>query len=169
MVGGTWAVAMASAGLEIVVEDPTTPDAQALIGRLNAELAARYGPEDDGSSEFSPADVRVPRAAFVVARLNGRPVGCGAIRPMKEPGFEDSAEIKRMYVMPDARGKGLGGAILTRLEELARGFGYARTVLETGTAQPEALRLYERSGYGRIPSFGPYAEDPRSVCFARVL
>ena len=160
---------MASDALEIVVEDPTTPDAQELIGRLNAELASRYGPEDDGSSEFSPADVRVPRAAFVVARLNGRPVGCGALRPMQEAGFEDSAEIKRMYVSPEARGRRLGGTILARLEELARGFGYARTALETGTAQPEAIRLYERAGYSRISSFGPYAEDPRSVCFAKTL
>jgi putative acetyltransferase len=160
---------MASDGLEIVMEDPATPDAQELIRRLNADLAARYGPEDDGSGEFSPADVRVPRSAFVVARLDGRAVGCGALRPMMEAGFEGCAEIKRMYVSPEARGRGLGGAILARLEGLARGFGYARSVLETGTAQPEAIRLYERSGYGRIPSYGPYADDPRSVCFAKAL
>ena len=160
---------MAGDGVEIVVEAPTTPDAAELIRLLSAELAARYDFMDDGSGEFSPADVEVPRSAFVVARLDGRPVGCGAIRPMHGAGFEDSAEIKRMYVSPEARGRRLGGAILARLEGLARAFGYAQTVLETGTAQPEAIRLYERAGYRRIASYGPYADDPRSVCFARTL
>jgi putative acetyltransferase len=160
---------MAIDGVEIVVEDPTIPDALELIRLLSAELAARYGFMDDGSGEFTPADVQVPRAAFVVARLDGRPVGCGALRPIDKAGFEDSAEVKRMYVAPEARGRRLGGAILERLEELARGFGYARMALETGNAQPEAIRLYERSGYTRIPCYGPYAEDPRSVCFGKTL
>ena len=144
---------MASDGVEIVVEDATTPDALELVRLLSAELAALYDFVDDGSGAFTPADSQVPRSAFVVARLDGTAVGCGALRPMDdESGFEDSAEIKRMYVSPEARGKRLGAAFLARLEELARGFGYARAVLETGDAQPEAIRLYDRSGYRRIPA-----------------
>lgn len=160
---------MASDGVEIVAEDPTPPDALELIRRLSAELAARYDFADDGSGAFRPADAQVPRSAFVVARLDGRPVGCGALRPMEEAGFEDSAEIERMYVSPESRRRRLGAAILARLEELARAFGYARTTLETGDAQPEAIRLYERSGYRRIPCYGRHVGDPRSLCFGKML
>ena len=160
---------MVGGGVEIVVEDPTTSDALELVRLLSAELAARYDFVDDGSGAFTPADAQVPRSAFVVVRLDGRAVGCGALRPMEEAGFEDSAEIKRMYVSPEARGRRLGGAILARLEELARGFGYARAVLETGNAQPEAIRLYERSGYQRIRCYGRYVGEARSVCFAKTL
>ena len=160
---------MAGDGVEIVVEDPTSPDALGLIRLLSAELAARYDFVDDGSGAFTPADAQVPRSAFVVARLGGRAVGCGAVRPMDEAGFEDSAEIKRMYVAPEARGRRLGAAILAHLEDLARDFGYVRAVLETGNAQPEAIRLYERSGYERIPCYGRYVAEARSLCYAKKL
>ncbi len=82
---------------------------------------------------------------------------------------DGSAEIKRMYVAPDVRGRRLAAQILSHLEALARDFGYARVVLETGTLQPEAIRLYERSGYQRIPCYGSYADDGYSVCFGKVL
>lgn len=156
-------------GISIAIEDPTTPDASELIRLLSAELAVRYEFADDGSALFSAADVRVPRAAFVVLRLDGRPVGCGALKPIDEAGFEDAAEIKRMYVSPDVRGRRLGAVILGELERLAREFGYARAVLETGNRNPEAIRLYERSGYEHIPPYGPYIGSARSVCFARQL
>jgi GNAT superfamily N-acetyltransferase len=162
-------VASSDHGIVIVAEDPTAADALELIRLLSAELAARYDFADDGSGAFTPADAQVPRSAFLVARLDGRPVGCGALRPLDEAGFEDSAEIKRMYVVPEARGRRLGGAILERLEALARSFGYARAVLETGNRQIEAIRLYERSGYRRIACYGRYASDPRSICFGKSL
>ncbi len=154
--------------LTVAVEDPTSPDALELVQRLSAEIAARYD-DEDGSADFTPGDVLVPRSAFLVARLGGRPVGCGALRPLNVPGFEDSAEIKRMYVAPDVRGRRLAAQILSQLEALARDFRYARVVLETGTLQPEAIRLYERSGYQRIPCYGSYADDGYSVCFGKVL
>jgi len=155
--------------VRIAVEDPTTPDAQNLIRLLSAELAERYDFADDGTGLFAAADVQVPRAAFLVLRVDGRPVGCGALRPLDEPGFEDTAEIKRMYVIPEARGRRLAAAILGELERLAREFGYTRTLLETGDRNPEAVRLYERCGYAHVPPYGPYIGSARSICFARTL
>src|SRR5215210_3261138 len=91
--------------LVLTLEDPLHPDAVALVAALSAELAPRYG--DDGSGAFKPSDVQVPRAAFVVARLGGRPVGCGALRPFEDGGAVDTAEVKRMFVFPDVRGRGV--------------------------------------------------------------
>ncbi len=154
--------------IEIAAEDPTTPVALDLVGRASAEQGALYD-LDDGSSDFNPADVQVPRSVFLVARVDGRPVGCGAVRPMSEPGFEDSAEVKRMYLVPEARGRRIGGLILAHLEDLARDFGYGRIVLETGDLQPQAIRLYERAGYVRIPNYGPYVGFADSICFEKRL
>ncbi|MEO6872655.1 MAG: GNAT family N-acetyltransferase, partial [Chthoniobacterales bacterium] len=79
------------------------------------------------------------------------------------------AEIKRMYVAPEARGRGLAAAILERLEDWARTHGYTRVQLETGGRQPIAIRLYERFGYARIPCYAHHAADPLAVCFEKQL
>lgn len=146
---------------EIVSADPRSPEALELIRALSEELARRYDYTDDGSGNFKPEDPSV----FLVARAAGRAVACGAFRPM-EPRV---AEIKRMFVLPEARGRGYAYAVLTELERLAREQGFTATRLETGDRQPEAIRLYERAGYRRIPCFGIYANDPRSVCFEKAL
>ena len=112
--------AATGSGVSIAIEDPTSEDASELIRQLSAELAVRYDFADDGSGLFSAADVQSPRAAFLVLRLDGRPVGCGALRPMDEEGFEDAAEIKRMYVAQEMRGRRLAAVILERLEQLLR-------------------------------------------------
>jgi GNAT superfamily N-acetyltransferase len=140
-------------------------EAALLMARLSRELAVRYDDEDDGSGHFKPEDVLVARSGFVIARVGGAAAGCGAYRPWEG----DVAEIKRMYVEPAFRGRGLSRLILAELEARARRDGYARVWLETGTAQPEAIRLYETSGYHRIPSYGYFKDDPRSVCFEKVL
>ncbi|KAB8145677.1 GNAT family N-acetyltransferase [Chloroflexia bacterium SDU3-3] len=129
-------------------EDIRSADAVQLIAELSAELAALYE-TSDGSAGFKPADVEVPRAAFVVARIDGRPVGCGALRPLDA----DTGEIKRMYTRADARRQGVAQAILSELERLAAEFGYRSLKLQTGPRQPEAAALYERVGYRRIPRF----------------
>lgn len=156
-------------GFLVAVEPPTAPAALELIRLLSAELAAAYDFMDDGSGAFSPADAAVPRSAFLVGRLGGRPVACGALRPLDLPGYEDAAEIKRMFVLEAARGRRFGEAILARLEGLAREFGYRRAILETGNRQHAAIRLYERTGYERIACYGRYIGDPRSVCFGKQL
>jgi putative acetyltransferase len=149
--------------LVVSAEDPRGPDAALLIARLSTELGERYG--DDGAGAFAPEDVLVGGAAFVVARLEGRPVGCGALRPMAD----GAGEVKRLYVEPEARGRGVARQVLSALEALARGYGYRILRLETGLLQPESIRLYEAAGYTRIPCYGRYADNPLSVCFEKRL
>jgi len=144
--------------------DPRDSVAMTLIAALTQELTRIYQ-EEDGAGNFAPADVLVARSAFLVGSLGGRPVACGAYRPMSPY----VAEIKRMYVEPDYRGRGLGRRILHELEVRARRDGYSWTRLETGTLQPEAIRLYERAGYHRIDNYGIYVGNPRSVCFEKAL
>jgi GNAT superfamily N-acetyltransferase len=151
--------------LHIEVADVRLPEAQLLIKRLSAELSVRYQEADDGAGHFRPEDVLQPRSGFLLARWQGQAIGCGAYRPLQD----DIAEIKRMYVEDAFRGRGIGRRLLTALEECARQAGYARVWLETGTAQPEALRLYATAGYRLIPNYGYYRDDPRSVCFEKVL
>jgi GNAT superfamily N-acetyltransferase len=150
----------------IIIEcaDPESAAGLALMSALTAELANLYG-DDGGILAFSPADVRSPRSVFLVAKNQAGPVGCGALRPLTE----EVAEVKRMYVAPAARGQGIGRLLLHELEGYARRFNYASIKLETGVLQPEAIRLYERSGYVRCACYGFYATDPRSVCFEKVL
>ena len=147
----------------IVTEHPRTTDAARLIDLLSAELGERYG--DDGTGGFNPEVVCVPGGAFVVARLGGVAVGCGALRPLTP----EVGEIKRMYVTQSHRGKGISRRILADLEERARAFGYRSVRLETGVLQQEAMGLYETSGYHRIECYGYHKDDPRSVCFEKLL
>jgi putative acetyltransferase len=149
--------------LGIEAADVRGPDAALLLPRLMRELGERYG--DDGEGDFRPEDVCAPRAVFLVASLAGRPVGCGALRPMPD----GAAEVKRMYVEPDVRGRGVGRRLLAELEGHARRLGYAVVRLETGLLQPEAIRLYEASGYRRIANYGIYVDNPLSVCFEKEL
>lgn len=135
-----------------------------LIAELSAELGALYG--DDGAGAFTPEDVTVPRAAFVVAWLNDVPAGCGALRPMDNA---STGEIKRMYVRREFRGNGISKRILAALEARAREFGYTFVWLETGVRQQEAVSLYEKSGYTRRACYGQYADDPESLCYEKQL
>jgi GNAT superfamily N-acetyltransferase len=153
--------------LTITLENPHDPICLALIAELSAELAARY-PEDasEGQGAFSPDDVTVPRSAFVVAWLDDRPVGCGALRPMADP---SQAEVKRMFVRPSARGRGISRRVLAQLELLAGEFGFRTVILETGTRQLEAISLYKTAGYERVPCYGRYINNPDSICFAKRL
>jgi GNAT superfamily N-acetyltransferase len=154
---------MSTEQLVLAAEDPRSADAARLIDLLSDDLANRYG--DDGTGHFNPEDVCVPGGAFVVARFGGVAVGCGALRPLTP----EVGELKRMYVAPSHRGQGISRRILADLEERARAFGYRSVRLETGVLQPEAMGLYESSGYHRIVCYGYHKDDPRSVCFEKVL
>ena len=116
-------------------------------------------------SPFSPSDVSAPRTAFLVARLGTRPVGCGAIRRIDDT----TAEIKRMYVAPAGRRRGIARRILAELERRAADFAYRTVRLETGIHQHEAIGLYESAGYRRIPAFGHYVGSAISVCYEKAL
>jgi GNAT superfamily N-acetyltransferase len=106
-----------------------------------------------------------------VAWLDGAPAGCGAVRMLPADGILGGgvAELKRMYVVPAERGRGLSRAILSELETRAPGLGATRVVLETGDKAHAALGLYESAGYARIPCFGAYAASPTSICFEKRL
>ncbi len=163
--------------LSIVAEAFDSPAAQLLIAELMADLDERYaadGPTDGDSPEViglhavRAEQVTPPHGVLLVARLDGDPVGCGAVRPVLA-GPPDVAEIKRMYTAPAARRRGVSRALLARLEVEAAALGYRRVQLETGLRQPEAIRLYESVGYHRIPDFGQYQGDELTVCYARDL
>ncbi|WP_067197297.1 GNAT family N-acetyltransferase [Microbacterium sp. XT11] len=144
------------------------PDAVRLRAAQRAELDARYG-SDDHEPGIAPSADDVP--VFVIATdATGAAVACGGLRPLPEAVLgPDVAEIKRMYADPAARGSGVAVEVLRALEDEARGLGIRRLVLETGTAQPDAVRFYEREGYVSIPLYGHYVGSEVSLCFARDL
>ncbi len=140
-------------------------DVQLLIAQLNADLYNRY--PEPGALVFSldPADIIDGVGVLLMADDAGRPVGCGAFRVMDDqPG---SAEIKRMYVAPSARGKKIGAALLEELEQRAMAIGIDRFVLETGPRQPEAIQLYTRAGYVGCEPWGEFVGKDFSVCMAK--
>jgi GNAT superfamily N-acetyltransferase len=135
----------------------------ALIAALDAEFHVRY----PGAPVFgidAPSLV-AGGGVFLIAYQDGVPLGCGALRPLDG----NVVEVKRMFVRPDARGRGIARAVLERLEQIAAARGFTVSRLETGVRQPEALRLYEAAGYRRIPCFGEYAASAHSVCYEKGL
>jgi putative acetyltransferase len=152
----------ALSNLTIGADDPIGEAARKLIHDLCAELSERSGAPP---SPFSPFAAAVARTTFLVARLDGQPVGCVALRQIDD----QTAEVKRMYVAPAGRRKGIGRRLLAQLEQRAKEFDYRAIRLETGILQPEAQRLYESCGYTRIASFGPYVGNPISVCYEKIL
>ena len=148
--------------VRVAIERPDQPEAIALIDALDAYQKPLYPAESHHGIDLDA--LRHPDVAFVLAREGVEAVGCGAV--VFEPGW---AELKRMYVRPGLRGRGIAQAILAFLESRAmeRGIGVMR--LETGYLQPEALRLYERAGYARRGPFGSYGPDPNSVFMEKPL
>ena len=161
-------VVSASISVEIRREDLLSPVAQSLILALNAELEERYPEEGANFFRLDADEVGEGRGAFFIAYLEGLAVGCGAVRRTGDA----IAEIKRMYVSPSARGRGVGRLMLSTLEEEARRLGARRLLLETGPRQREALALYQNAGFTRIPLYGEYVHTPHpdlSVCMAKDL
>jgi GNAT superfamily N-acetyltransferase len=102
---------------------------------------------------------------IVVAYEDGIALGCGAMK-MVDP---NTMEIKRMYVIPASRGKGIAIKVLAALENWARELTYEKCILETGKRQPEAIKLYLKSGYNRIPNYGQYTDVENSLCFQKEI
>lgn len=148
------------------------PDAVALNARVQREYARRYGDEGD-ITPLEPAMFAPPRGLYLIAYDDGgTPVATGGWRAQErnEEGYADGdAEIKRMYVVPEARRRGLSRLVLAALEEDARAAGRVRMCLETGTKQPEAIALYTSSGYEPCTPFGLYRFEPLSRCYAKPL
>jgi GNAT superfamily N-acetyltransferase len=157
-------------GWRVVPLAITHPDAAFLVEEVQQEYVVRYGGRDE--TPLEPGYFEPPRGAFFVGYLDGRPVATGAWRRRHDvvvDGSDESAEIKRMYVAPSARGRGLARAMLAHLEQTARAAGAEVMVLETGLAQPEAIALYTSAGYQPIPGFGFYKDAALARCFARHL
>jgi len=141
-------------------------DGSRLIAALNAELTAMF--PEAGANHFSISEAQVAPGdgMFVVAYLDDLVVGCGAVRRIDD----GTAELKRMYVDPSVRGRGIGRALVEALESEARQLRVTRVVLETGTRLARAIRLYESMGYKRIPLYGEYLSSPdTSMCFGKTL
>jgi GNAT superfamily N-acetyltransferase len=146
------------------------PDALLLIEAVQEEYVARYGGRDD--TPLDPLMFEPPSGSFFIGYLDDEPVTSGAWRrrgDVEAFGTVDTAEVKRMYVAPRARGLGLARVMLAHLERTAHDAGARAMVLETGLAQPEAIALYESSGYTPIASFGHYRWSPQNRCFAKPL
>lgn len=145
------------------------PDAQAMTARLQGFYAERYGgPDDDpmDAASFAP-----PTGAFFLAYVDGRPVAMGGWRRegAERLGTSVTAEIKRMYVVPEASRQGLARLMLAHLETTAREAGFEALILSTGARQPEAIALYASAGYEPIEGFGHYAGGELNRCFGKRL
>ena len=143
----------------------TTSDNQdfiELVKQLDAFLAVIDGDEHVFYAQLNKTNTL---KHVVVAYEDDIPVACGAIRE-----FDPTAmEVKRMYTLPAYRGKGFASKVLAELETWAIESGYTKCLLETGWRQPEAIHLYEKSGYKRIPNYGKYAKMENSVCFEKEI
>jgi len=147
--------------LEISLIDPRAPEAAALISAMTTEITAIYDHKIDGAGNFKPEDVLVPGSGFIVGRVESEAVACGAFRPL-EPGI---AEIKRMFVAQEHRGRGYSRA----LERMATESGYTTVWLETRPLQRAAIALYENLGYVRIPNYGMYEGKQECLCYGKSL
>ena len=151
--------------LTITAEPFDSQDARRLIAGLDAGLAAIYPAAQRFGPNLKPEHLEGGRGTFLVARDEGRAVGCGAIRRLDAT----TAEVKRMYVEPELRGKGVARAVLMSLETAARQMGVQRLVLETGDQQEAAIALYRGAGFTPIDCWGEYASSPTSICFEKLI
>lgn len=136
------------------------PAFQQLVIQLDAFLAHLNGDDQAFFHQFNGID---QLQNVILALSNDQIVGCGAFKPFDKT----SVEIKRMFVLPASRGKGIAGEIVEALETWAHELGYAACVLETGTKLPEAIRTYEKAGYQVIPNYGQYIGVELSVCMRK--
>lgn len=148
--------------VNLVRTNSNNTDFRELVALLDADLAIRDGAEHSFYAQFNKID---KIKEVVVAYENEKAVGCGALKQFSA----GAAEIKRMFVLPENRGHGIAGKILTELEIWAKELNFSECILETGIKQPEAIRLYQKSGYERIPSYGQYLNVENSVCMKKII
>jgi len=156
---------MRDPNLTVAPEAFDSADARRLIAALDAELGALYPPEQRFGPNFKAEQIEGGRGTFLIARHDGRAVGCGAIRLIDET----TAEVKRMYSEPTRRGTGVGRGVLESLEAAARDLGVRRLVLETGVHQHAAIGLYRSAGFTQVDCWGEYLSAPTSVCYEKHL
>ncbi len=146
--------------IRIVRTDSTNPDFIGLVKQLDAYLARQDGEEHSFYNQFN----QVAALRYVIVAYEGeKPVACGAIKPLTPAAME----VKRMYTLPDYRGRRIATQVLRALETWTKELGYRLCNLETGKRQPEAIALYEKCGYKRIANYGQYIGVDNSVCFEK--
>jgi GNAT superfamily N-acetyltransferase len=134
-----------------------------LVLKLDKDLSERYG---DFQAEYDQYNVIENLETVVVVYDNNLPIGCGCFKRNDD----DTVEIKRMFVMENERGKGIGAMIMTELESWASEKGFKNIILETGKAQPEAVKLYKKQGYNEISCYGPYiGNEEYSICMKKII
>jgi putative acetyltransferase len=148
--------------LDLIRTNSDNPDFRTLIQELDANLRERNG---DLMDIYDQHNIIEQNGTVVIAYLNNEPAGCGCFKTYDK----QTAEIKRMFVRQQARGKGVSKLILAELENWARSLHFSHTVLETGAKQSEALSLYPAMGYLSVPAYGPYVKLPDSYCFKKAL
>ena len=151
-------------GFICVEADAGSQEATALMTALDADLRERYpGAPIHG---IDVEEFRRTGGVFLIGRLEGVAVACGALRPF---GVDGVGEVKRMFVRRGYRGRGFSRVVLQAVEQVARRSGYRAVRLETGLGQPEAMALYESAGYHLIPCYGVHAGEPDSRCYEKSL
>lgn len=147
---------------KLVRTNSDNADFRELVALLDADLAIRDGAEHLFYAQFNKVDaIRY----VVVAYVDEKAVGCGAFKEYES----ETAEIKRMFVRENGRGRGIAGEILAELEVWAKEQGFSECILETGVKQPEAIRLYQKSGYEKMTSYGQYLNAANSVCMRKMI
>jgi GNAT superfamily N-acetyltransferase len=139
------------------------PLAHYLVEQVQQEYVRRYGGRD--AAVVDPAEFLPPEGLFLVAEVDGVPAGCGAWRALPS----GSAEIKRVYVEPGFRRRGIAQLVVAALEDGAAAAGHPEVVLNSGREQPEALTLYAQLGYRPVPGYGVYACAPGAVFLGKAL
>src|SRR5436305_9209211 len=148
--------------MEIIRTNSENPDFIGLVKLLDTDLAIRDGKDHSFYAQYNKID----KIKYVVVGYeDNKPIACGAIKEFTP----QAMEVKRMYTLPEYRGKGIAQQLLTELEKWAKELSYAKCILETGKKQPEAIQLYKKSGYTITPNYGQYVGIENSVCFEKEL
>jgi putative acetyltransferase len=148
--------------IELIRTNSDNKDFIELVKKLDAYLAIIDGEEHSFYHQFNKID-KIKHA--VVAYEDGVSVACGAIKEF----IPNAMEVKRMYTLPEHRGKGIASKVLHELEKWAAELGYEKCMLETGKRQTDAVQLYEKAGYKLIPNYGQYTGVENSVCFEKEI
>jgi putative acetyltransferase len=151
-----------SSTMKLIRTNSDNSDFRSLVKFLDEDLAIKDGKDHAFYSQFNKID-KIKHV--VVVYENEKPCGCGAIKAFDEK----SMEVKRMFVLPSFRGKGIASKVLRDLEGWARELSFSRCILETGKRQPDAIALYKKNGYQQIENYGPYVGVDYSVCFEKKL
>ena len=148
--------------INLIRTDSANPDFINLVKLLDADLAGRDGDDHPFYAQYNKIDM-IKHA--VVVYDEGKPAACGAIKEYER----GVMEVKRMYTLPEKRGRGIATKVLAELEKWAGELSYKKCILETGKKQPEAIAVYKKNGYKISPNYGQYAEVDNSVCFEKII